>query len=120
MAGKSIVNVVPTPAAESTWIRPPACLTIASTLARPMALPPASSLAKNGSNSLDCAAADIPPPVSATTIRTYSRWCAARRVPLVVRVHGGRHRQVTAVRHGVTRVDAEVEHDLFEVARADP
>ncbi len=57
VAGKSIVNVVPTPSAESTCIRPPACLTIASTFASPMAFPPASSLAKNGSNSLDCAAA---------------------------------------------------------------
>ncbi len=46
VAGKSIVNVVPTPTADSTWIRPPACLTIASTLASPTALPPASSLAK--------------------------------------------------------------------------
>ena len=34
-------------------------------------------------------------------------------------MHRGHHGQTAAVRQGITRPDGEVEHDLFEVCRAD-
>jgi hypothetical protein len=60
------------PTVDSTWIRPPACLTIASTLASPVALPPASPVAKKGLEQRRLHGCGHPAPGSATTILTCS------------------------------------------------
>ena len=48
----------------------------------------------------------------------HSRPAAPSPHPFGCRVHGGGERQTAAVRHGVPRMQSEVEHDFFDMARA--
>ena len=107
-AGRNTRNVEPRPSVDSTAIRPPACVTVPCTDARPSPVPsPISFVVKNGSKMFSSSSGAMPVPVSATR---------DARVGSLVEMHRlGRDAQRPAVGHRVARVDGEVHDDLLEL-----